>query len=481
MRKSWRWLEDTGRILGGLLFWNLRKSWFRIRRGRCPCQSPGDSGQAGRTRCEACATLNQPSRFQAVCPLLTRRDNQWVCSVDRSQIRPFWTRAFTTYTIIALIAYLGAATSFHSFLRYQGLDRLKWFDVIWPPRWSQIENAKATRFRQIASEAFTRSDFATALFAYGSAYQIDSSQWSEGLILARLHEHAGNYALAENLFRSLHERFPEQREVIALTHHDALLVTQRFGSLERLAWQQLLGADPNSAAWIHPVLRAVGWQSPDTRAWQSRNHQIMQLPPPLRNLLDLAGHANASNADDLAATIARVPMTDPLWARLRWELLLRNDYTDAAMECLLHDLDVLGDFESRLAHYVIRRAQGDYTSARQQLSRLLANQHLTENQLARLAGHLVTSADAEGALHVLRETTSTRLEEHAMLWIIAHRHGLADFSAELCRKMNITEDLLLPSGRETSLNRRHVNRLTMLLPLPREVIYALVERSLQLD
>lgn len=43
------WFVDTLRLFWGLIYWNLRKTWFRLRRGRtpCPCQSSSDSGVEG--------------------------------------------------------------------------------------------------------------------------------------------------------------------------------------------------------------------------------------------------------------------------------------------------------------------------------------------------------------------------------------------------------------------------------------------------
>ena len=43
------WLGDFRRLAWGLLYWNVRKSLFRIRGagGAAPCQHPSDSGRAG--------------------------------------------------------------------------------------------------------------------------------------------------------------------------------------------------------------------------------------------------------------------------------------------------------------------------------------------------------------------------------------------------------------------------------------------------
>ena len=66
------WIADFFRLAWGLLYWNYRKSWFRLRRGRarCPCQSPSDSGRALETVCEASLSWHKHANFRRVCPLL---------------------------------------------------------------------------------------------------------------------------------------------------------------------------------------------------------------------------------------------------------------------------------------------------------------------------------------------------------------------------------------------------------------------------
>src|SRR5580658_6015424 len=90
------WCADLGRFAGTVIPLNLRKSLFRLRRGRgiCPCQTPSDSGKAGETACEPVASWHEPRRFQRICPLLRQRpDGAWKCSVNAAEVRPFWGRA----------------------------------------------------------------------------------------------------------------------------------------------------------------------------------------------------------------------------------------------------------------------------------------------------------------------------------------------------------------------------------------------------
>jgi hypothetical protein len=111
------WCADFFRLWWGLLYWNTRKTWFRIRRGRSvvPCQNLSDSGRAFETQCEACLTWNRPRRFRRVCPLLVDTPDGLRCSANTPDVRPFWLRAFGLYggglASIYLVAVLGVFIS----------------------------------------------------------------------------------------------------------------------------------------------------------------------------------------------------------------------------------------------------------------------------------------------------------------------------------------------------------------------------------
>ena len=110
---------DLFRLVWALLYWNTRKSWFQLRRGRspCPCQSPSDSGRAYETACVACLSWNEPARFRRDCPLLVSTPQGLRCSVNTADVRPFWRRAFFFYGGGLATLYLTAALTVFIFLR----------------------------------------------------------------------------------------------------------------------------------------------------------------------------------------------------------------------------------------------------------------------------------------------------------------------------------------------------------------------------
>ena len=109
------WLADVFRFWWGLLYWNMRKSWFRLRgnRARCPCQNPSDSGRALETACDAAQDWHEPARFRRVCPLLAGTPAGLRCSVDSKDVRPFWRRAGAYYLGTAVaVCVAGAMVAF---------------------------------------------------------------------------------------------------------------------------------------------------------------------------------------------------------------------------------------------------------------------------------------------------------------------------------------------------------------------------------
>ena len=105
------WLGDLGRLTWGPFYWNLRKSLFRMRgaSGRAPCQHPSDSGEAGKTGCEACVGWTSTRAFRRMCPLLaTTAQGRRVCSVSSAEVRPYWSRALALYSAFAAAAVLTA-------------------------------------------------------------------------------------------------------------------------------------------------------------------------------------------------------------------------------------------------------------------------------------------------------------------------------------------------------------------------------------
>jgi len=116
------WTADFFRLAWSLLYWNARKSCFRLRGGarRAPRQHPRDSGRALETQCEACLHWDRPARFARVCPLLVATPVGLRCSARAVDVRPFWGRAGRYFGGVLAGIYLFGALSFFAFLRTIG-------------------------------------------------------------------------------------------------------------------------------------------------------------------------------------------------------------------------------------------------------------------------------------------------------------------------------------------------------------------------
>jgi len=257
VRPALEWLGDVGRLSWGLLYWNCRKSVFRIRgaSGAAPCQHPSDSGRAGRTGCEACAGWRSARRFRRLCPLLeASADGRRVCSVDARDVRPFWGRAFLIYggsaAVLALVAVIGVFTA----LRAIGY-RVPFYAVAWPPAWHRIQQARADYFSRMAVRAFSSGDMRQGFLALNQVYALDPGNVSAALLLAQFTQ-IGNPDYSDSIYARLLIQHRGNTEEAAQAWFRALLSRGDFASLGRLSGRMLREGAAHAPAWTQGILFA---------------------------------------------------------------------------------------------------------------------------------------------------------------------------------------------------------------------------------
>lgn len=240
-------MRDWLRIGPALLWWNSRKTLYRLRgaRGRTPCQSASDSGRAFETRCEACTTFDCARRFRFVCPDLVTTPEGLRCRVNAADIRPHWLHAATLILGFALISWLAGTTAVWGGLRIFSFDTLPWLDVVVPSRWDNLAEIRRRHFGASAAAAVAKGDLVKAQLALQSA-AADPSGWREGVAAGRLAYFTGQYAFGDSTFRTLLAQTPAQATVIAVSWHDAMLVAGDYEGVARLALDRI-GAEPASA------------------------------------------------------------------------------------------------------------------------------------------------------------------------------------------------------------------------------------------
>jgi len=302
-------LSDAFQLAWGLFYWNLRKTWFRLRHGHvpCPCQSPSDSGRAMETRCEPSLTLQRPARFRHVCPLLRPdAEGRWRCSVDTPDVRPFWGRALVLIGL-ALVCIYGVGTlGAWGLLRWRGYP-LSYFAVAWPPAWTQFHLAQSRFFVAKANRALARNDIEEALMSLSVAYQKDPQNYPLGRLFARLAQ-AGQPALADRVYSQLAHDHPAQRAETYAAWYEALLWRADFKSITALA-KEALALDPNrGSAWLNALIFALRREpdrqlvrelassptSPDARTVFSLELQTLESPVSAKSALLKPMAQNAS-------------------------------------------------------------------------------------------------------------------------------------------------------------------------------------------
>lgn len=253
-------LADLFRLAWGFVYWNTRKTFYRIRlksgRGRCPCQHPSDSGRAFETGCAAMLHWNNPGRFRRLCPLLkqTAPGGPWRCSVDRADVRPFWGRAFAFYGTVIVGAYLIATLTVFTFMRTVGYE-VTYPGVLWPPAWKKVSAIRSELFIKKYQTSLEAGDMQAAVMALSTAYNLNPFNYAAGLQLARLWQ-VPQPGYSDNLYRQLLQTDGADAEVIAQSWFRALLTRGDFAGVETLASSRIIARPDTSAAWLNAFLFA---------------------------------------------------------------------------------------------------------------------------------------------------------------------------------------------------------------------------------
>ena len=298
MRPAAAWLGDYGRLLWGSLYWNSRKSAFRVRgaRGAAPCQHPSDSGKGGRTACEACVGWRSASRFQRMCPLMAiSSDGRRLCSVDAGDVRPFWGRAVLVYLGSAAAVVLVAVVGVFTGLRAIGY-RVPFYAVAWPPAWHRIHQAQADYFYRMAAAAFSAGDVRQGFLALNQVYALDPGNVSAAMLLAQFTQVA-NPEYSDTIYARLLVQRRGDTEETAQAWFRALLLRGDFLSMGRLSEKMLREGAVHAPAWTQGVLFAERMTG-DTGNVDRLLAEPGKTPAASRSVLSLARDIRTGNRED---------------------------------------------------------------------------------------------------------------------------------------------------------------------------------------
>jgi len=483
------WFSDFFRLWWGLLYWNARKSWFRLRRGRsrCPCQNPSDSGRAFETACEACIGWNRPKRFHRVCPLLVETKHGLRCSADTADVRPFWSIALRCYGGAALALYLAGAIAVFSFLRVVGYP-ISIVHVTWPGLWYRVQQARGWFFLDRSNRAFAAGKTAEGLLYLANAYEFDPANYTAGLALAKSYQ-AGQPIHSDQVFQQLMREHPDKRHATAQDWFRALLARGDFARITTLARDELLSDPAHAAVWLRALLVATR-QTTDPAPLRDLLADKTPALAPWRPLLETELLVRAGRTRDARAALDRPwPKDAPpftLYYRVSTLIALRDPVT--ALDLLERTPGVLAGDDIEALRLDAFATAGAKISVNREIDAILAAPPNLPS-ITLLCAHLVRHPDA-AIFNRLFEKVAREAPplntENAGAWFsllctagavrdLPRLHALTTRLEHASRTPFLALDFIEAFFRAES-NERNLTTLLPLLPLPLEVTYALIER-----
>ena len=484
------WFGDLGRLTWGFLYWNARKSLFRIRgaSGAAPCQHPSDSGAAGETGCEACAGWSSRARFRRLCPLLAAgAEGRAVCSVSAAQVRPFWGRAFSSLGLSLAAAYVAAVLGSFGVFRAIGY-RVPLSAVAWPPAWHRVQKARADYYFNMALHAFSSGDARRGFLALSHVYVLDPDNVGAARLLAQLTQ-VVNPDYSDEIYSQLLLRHAGDFEDTAQAWFRSLLARGDFKAVGRLSARMLREGAAHVPAWTQGLLFAerMGAGSAEADALLSGKERI---PGEARSVLSLAAALRAGTAAErverLRVSLGGGSTAFEVYASLRW---LEEFGRAADVAAFVEGAEgaALGPYDREALKLDAYSALGWGAVERREISGLL-EQGAPGSVATLVSGHLVrhpNPAAARLAFELLDAKPLAQGPEnvgpHVALFCMAGVNGLGDrmkLESQVLVKLKAGEPAVWARARAFFEAPEKGANASQLLPLlgeiPLEVEYALV-------
>ncbi len=483
------WVADFFRIAWGLFYWNIRKSWFQMRKGhapRCPCQNPSDSGRALETACEACIGWQAPRRFRHVCPLLVETQEGLRCSANASEVRPFWPRAFGYYGASLASVYLGGALTFFTFLRLIGYP-VNIFHTLWPPAWHHLREVRGDFFLNKANQAFAARRTSEGLLYLSNAYEFDPGNYTAGLLFAK-NIQLGQPNYSDSIYQRLLHEHPEQRAVTAQEWFRVLLARGDYPTIQRLAREFVVEDVPHSSVWMRALLFATRQTKSDAPL-----RELMASSQPAakvwRPLLEIEFLAKADRPDDVRTALAQTWSGMPAYSvYYQIETLIDLGESFKALD-LLDQYGRRIDDEARVTLQLEAYAQLGARRLLQRQTDLLLGPPPNYPTLKILAAHLIRHPDqalldqvyaqfVRANFPINSDSAGIYLSLYcaagvAQDWSKVHAIGgiLRRSTGSSFVMLGLMESFFRGDAAET-----RISAFLPAVPLPLEVIYALLER-----
>ena len=479
------WTADCLRFAWGLIYWNVRKSQFRLggARGPAPCQSPSDSGKALQTECDACKTWHRPQRFQRVCPLLVQTSRGLRCAADTAEVRPFWGRALRYAGVASGCAYLAATLGVYAYLKGIGY-RVRPVDIVWPPHWSRIASAQSGFFLEQSHRAFDQGQTQAGLLALANAYEADPGNYAAAIETAMNNE-TGNPLAADKIFARTLATHPEHNAETAWAWFRCLLAREDYRQIRALASSELGLDTAHAGQWMRALVTSSRrLASPVALEAVQRNPRMAAWQP----LLSAEIAFEDGRLDAYRAQL-RQPWPDstpPYGVSYRLSHLIDEGQTFEALD----DLERMGkrlDPTDRILIRLKGLAVVGTTLRREREIRTLFDGALSLPLVEVVAAHLIAYPDSQ-SLHAVYTTLSSKSPDitaaSAPAWLalfcaagVARDRPLLDAMGARLRASPLEPGRVIAGTRDFFLGEtaeRKIATLLPYLPLDIEVEYALL-------
>ena len=486
------WFADFFRFAWGLLYWNTRKTWFQLRRGRspCPCQSPSDSGRALETRCDACVTWHQPLRFKRVCPLLVATSDGPRCAANTPDVRPFWGRALGYYGGAALTVYLIGAIAVFAFLRTIGYP-ISIVHVTWPGLWHRVPQARSWFFYERSNRAFAEGRTSEGLLYLANAYEFDPGNYLIGLKLAKNYQ-AGQPPRSDEIFQRLLRDHPAQRDATAQDWFRALLPRGDFAKIAPLARDEVLLDPAHAHVWMRALLFATGQTGDNTLL-----NELAANPAPAaevwwplleaERLIRNGRPREARAALDQRWPARGSPATQTYFLVYRVDALTRLHEPLAALDLLERSTGRIDD-EAGVTLKLDALAEAHANQMLQREIDRLLTPRLDPPRVKVLCAQLIRHPDAAAFDRLwtkIEHDALPRTDDTAAVWFsllctagaVGDKARLAELTTRLKGGSSPFVALsVVEAFFRGEMEERQITTFLPLLPLPVEVTYALIER-----
>lgn len=458
-------------------------------RDDCPCQTYGDSGHALDSRCDAVLDWSQPARFRRVCPLLVQTPQGWRCGVNAESVRPFWGRALLYGSALGLSLYLAGTVVLYSILRTARYET-SYLSVVWPPRWSDLRDSQEKLYGARAQQAIQAGNYQAAILSLEMVTQINPRNYAAGLALAGLSQVAAQPYVSDHIYERLMRDVPEQRRQTAQIWFHNLLARAAYPQIQQLA-ARLLGEDPaERAAWLnallfsarktgdHAYLGTVLSEHPHVPDWCTELIGIEQLL--------LQGHLD--RALPRLTRVYRQPAAGYV-PYYQVDRLLRHGETDHANNLLRAYGSQLRPDEAGFLRLRVYQAK-DWTSLAGPELESLLRYEMVPRIIAQFCAYLINRPDpvlfarfhdrlAAANLPVNAETVAL----HQAVYLAGTLAGDAARAEQITVRINqyTASDARILRGLGELLKARtfdpRLPRILPLVPLPTEVVYAILDRQ----